>query len=178
MRRRSRRTDTVRPGSMSSGSTTRCRFGASTHQGEAFDSLAEPFINLILANEGGVTLRGVEIGRPPTILSSGLDVDPTDGIISCESGDKTYEHGGFPKVLMMFRYKDDAGRQVTLPVFSTVFPNSSPDSVAEARKLYPFELGRDGEGRERRRCRVQPESQAHANYQPTGTSSPATRGLP
>ncbi|MGH3331439.1 MAG: hypothetical protein ACRDPJ_09055 [Nocardioidaceae bacterium] len=138
-------------------------WGVETHQGEAFDGLAEPFINLLLANEGGVTLRGVEIGRLPTILSSGIDVDPTHGIIYCEFGDKAYEYGGFPKVIMVFRYKNDAGRQVTLPVFRTVFPNSSPDSVAEARKLYPFQLGRDSAGREHR-CRVQPESQAHANY--------------
>jgi hypothetical protein len=138
-------------------------WGVETYQGEAFDVVAEPFINLLLANEGGVTMRGVEIGRLPTILSTGIDVDPTDGVIYCEFGDKAYEYGRFPKVILTFRYRDDAGRQVTFPVFRTVFSDSSRESVREARSLYPFELGRDDEARERR-CRVQPESEAHANY--------------
>ena len=125
-------------------------WGVEAHQGEAFAGFAEPFMDLIRANKGGVTMRGVEIGRLPTILSTGIDVDPTDGVIYCEVGDKAYEYGGFPKVIMVLRYKNDAGTQVTLPACRIVYPDSSPESVAEARELNPFELESDGEGRQRR----------------------------
>jgi hypothetical protein len=138
-------------------------WGVEAHQGETFDWSAEPFINLMRANNSGVTMRGVEIGRLPTILSTGIDIDPTDGVIYCEVGDKAYEYGGFPKVIMALRYENDAGKQVTFPACRIVFSDSSPESVAEARELYPFDLGRDSEGRARR-CRVQPASHAELSY--------------
>ena len=98
-------------------------WGVEAHQGEAFAGFAEPFMDLIRANKGGVTMRGVEIGRLPTILSTGIDVDPTDGVIYCEVGDKAYEYGGFPKVIMVLRYKNDAGTQVTFPACRIVYPD-------------------------------------------------------
>lgn len=138
-------------------------WGVETHADGEFDFVAEPLVNVMLANDGGVTMRGVEIGRLPAILSQGIDVDPTDGVIYCEMGGKAYEYGGFPKVILVLRYANDAGQQVTFPAFRTVFPDSSPESIAEAQKLYPFEIGRDSADRERR-CRVEPQSQAVENY--------------
>ena len=84
-------------------------WGVETEQDAKFDPVVEPLLNLMVAHKG-VTMRGVAIDRLPTILSTGIDVDPTDRVIYCEIGDKAYEYGGFPKVVMVLRYRDDIRR--------------------------------------------------------------------
>lgn len=49
-----------------------------------------------------VEFRGVELGRLPVILATGMDVEPTTAPIFVSDFDKAWEYGGWPKVVMAF----------------------------------------------------------------------------
>ena len=44
--------------------------------------------------------RGVDVSRLPTVLRTGIDVEPSDSVIFVDGFEKAWEYGGMPKVIL------------------------------------------------------------------------------
>jgi hypothetical protein len=83
--------------------------------------------------------RGVNISRLPTILRSGIDVEPPDSVFYADSFEKAWEYGEWPKVLFALDV------QKLRRTFTEVPSNTPPAELARLRKTFPTMLrSRDG----------------------------------
>lgn len=62
---------------------------------ERFTNLADLDLELLRCD-----FRGVSIDRLDAVLTSGIDVQPTNSVLFASTFNKAWEYGGFPKVLM------------------------------------------------------------------------------
>jgi hypothetical protein len=82
--------------------------------------------------------RGVPIRQFLTVLTTGVDVHPTNAPIYCAEFDKAWEHGGSSHCFgprMMFALD----RTMLKPSFKTLQPDATADEIAEVLKLYPYQ---------------------------------------
>ncbi len=85
----------------------------------------------------GSKFRGVGIDRLAQVLSTGIDVVPSDAPIFADRLDKALEYGGVPKVVLAL---DPTKLDRT---FREVSANTDPDAIAELKKTFPTEIKSD-----------------------------------
>ena len=121
-----------------------------------------PILELI-KQHGGLAFRGVSGSRLPTILRTGVDVEPADSVIYCDfTPDKAFEYGGPDKVMLVLRCCRSDKTPVLRRAVTQILPDTPPELVQEAEELYPYEIRRSDAGVTR--CRVLPESPARLEY--------------
>jgi hypothetical protein len=75
--------------------------------------------------------RGISVDRLNFVVSNGIDVEPTEGVIFANDLNKAWEYGGWPKLLLAL---DTFRLQRT---FKQVSSDISPDELEEIRRSYP-----------------------------------------
>jgi hypothetical protein len=82
-----------------------------------------------------VEFRGVEVGRLPTILATGVDVEPTTAPIFVSDLNKAWEYGDWPKVVMAYdgRCLEYTYREITISETTT-------DEIARLMMDYPTKI--------------------------------------
>ena len=78
--------------------------------------------------------RADSLDRLQTILTTGIDVEPSDAVIYADFFDKALEYGGWPKVVMALR---QGGLQRT---FRKIAADTPADQISELRRTYPTML--------------------------------------
>lgn len=85
--------------------------------------------------------RGVGLERLPTILATGVDVEPTTAPIFVSDFDKAWEYGGLPKVVMAFD-----GRHLERTYREVIISDTPADEIARLMVDYPTRIeSLDGE---------------------------------
>jgi hypothetical protein len=86
------------------------------------------------------TYRGVGLDRLATVLTTGIDVEPSDSVIFADFIDKAWEYGGFPKVILAL----DPGRLER--TFREIPADTPQDELDAVRERFPNVLtSADGE---------------------------------
>lgn len=82
----------------------------------------------------GCGFRGVSWDRLGVVLSTGIDVEPTDATIYVDGFDKALEYGGWPKVIVALRSAqlDSAFREVSA--------DTPPAQLAELERAFGTRL--------------------------------------
>lgn len=102
--------------------------------------------------------RCVDLDRLPTILQTGRDADPSDGVFyASDCLDKALEYGGREQVLMVY----DPRR--VRPAWVTIGPDCSTADRDEIERLYPTMVYEDGATTKRSRLPAS-EYQAGIDY--------------
>jgi hypothetical protein len=87
---------------------------------------------------GGLSLtleyRGVELDRLPTILSTGIDVEPSDAVLYVSTLEKALEYGGLPKAVIVLDPDHLERTWRTLPA------DSAAEEVERIQQTYPTKL--------------------------------------
>lgn len=82
-----------------------------------------------------VEYRGVGLDRLRTILTTGVDVEPTTAPIFVAEFKKAWEYGGWPKVVMAFD-----GEQLERTYRDIIISDTSPDEIARLMVDYPTRI--------------------------------------
>jgi hypothetical protein len=94
--------------------------------------LAEPDVSFL--DLAGCGFRGVSLDRFKVVLSTGIDVEPTNAIIYVDGFDKALEYGGWPKVVIALRTDQlDA-------TFREVAADTPPTQLAELGHVFGTKL--------------------------------------
>lgn len=135
-----------------------------TRWGNAPNVLDKPVIDYY---RQGVLFRGTSLDRLPTILTTGVDVTPTDAIIYCAELEKAYEYGKGTRVIAAYRWgkpgPDGTKVRVMGRAIVHVFDDTSPETRAEYEISHPYVLPTQP-GAPQSRCRVEPETAARRGY--------------
>lgn len=93
------------------------------------ESLPEPQLPLMLAQ-----YRAVSWNRLPTVLRSGVDVEPSDAPLYLSDWEKAWEYGGFPKVVFALTTSTLKRSFHSLP------PDADVAEIARWQRTFPHRL--------------------------------------
>lgn len=79
-----------------------------------------------------VEFRGVELGRLPVILATGVDVEPATAPIFASDFHKAWEYGGWPKVVMAFD-----GDHLQPTHCEIIISDTTADEITRLMAAYP-----------------------------------------
>jgi hypothetical protein len=82
-----------------------------------------------------VEYRGVGLDRLQTILTTGVDVEPTTATIFVAEFEKAWEYGGWPKVVMAFD-----GKQLERTYRDIIISDTNADEIARLMVDYPTRI--------------------------------------
>lgn len=87
--------------------------------------------NLISTKIFSYKFRAVEYSRLSYVIKTGIDIDPTDGVVYAESFSKAYEYGGWPKIMLVL---DSSHMQRT---YREIPVDTPKDEIRRLQEIYP-----------------------------------------